>query len=383
MSPLKPRPVVNRSFTSASDGYAFYYRHFAPPGTPRARLVFVHGIRSHGGWYERRAARFAEPGSTSTSSTAAAAGLTPPTAATPRVPPTARRLAEFVQRLAPSGRGCRSFLCGISWGGKLAVGLPYRKPGLVDGLVLLCPGLVPKVAPPFAAAIADRARPPFCGRASSSRSRLNEPELFTRVRRVAAVHRRRPARPAARDRPVPVQQFLAGHLPERAAKRVRVPTLLMLAEHDRIIDNEQTHYFAGRFDTPVSVIDYPGAHPHARVRAGGPPLGCRRLGLDRQARFSDSPGKRHEHDQQHHHREAADENPPGEGVPRLLRRLPRKLLLLMAVPLPGLLVVLASCCGSWSLLAGVGRRIARRSSAGARHGEAGPSSSGGEGGPAS
>ena len=35
----------------ASDGYSFYYRHYPAAVPPRARLVFVHGIRSHGGWY--------------------------------------------------------------------------------------------------------------------------------------------------------------------------------------------------------------------------------------------------------------------------------------------------------------------------------------------
>src|SRR5439155_5062493 len=46
----------------ASDGYRFYYRHFPAAGAPKARLVFVHGIRSHGGWYTRSCAAFAAAG---------------------------------------------------------------------------------------------------------------------------------------------------------------------------------------------------------------------------------------------------------------------------------------------------------------------------------
>src|SRR5204862_340182 len=41
------------------------------------------------------------------------------------------------------------FLGGISWGGKLVMALQRRHPGLADGLMLLCPGLVPRVTPSF------------------------------------------------------------------------------------------------------------------------------------------------------------------------------------------------------------------------------------------
>ena len=46
----------------ASDGYPFYYRRYAPAGAPRARVVFVHGIRSHGGWYTRSCCALAAAG---------------------------------------------------------------------------------------------------------------------------------------------------------------------------------------------------------------------------------------------------------------------------------------------------------------------------------
>ena len=47
---------------------------------------------------------------------------------------------------------------------------------------------------------------------------------------------------------------------KRAAKRVTVPTLLALAEHDRIIDNAATAAFVSRFPGPVETVTYPGAH---------------------------------------------------------------------------------------------------------------------------
>jgi alpha-beta hydrolase superfamily lysophospholipase len=42
---------------------------------------------------------------------------------------------------------------------------------------------------------------------------------------------------------------------------VRVPVLLLLADEDRIINNERTHRYVSRFATPDrQVITYPGAH---------------------------------------------------------------------------------------------------------------------------
>ncbi|MEO2091897.1 MAG: alpha/beta hydrolase, partial [Gemmataceae bacterium] len=50
-----------RQFT-ASDGYAFAVRVYSPPASPLGRLVFLHGIRSHGGWYTRSCEQFAAAG---------------------------------------------------------------------------------------------------------------------------------------------------------------------------------------------------------------------------------------------------------------------------------------------------------------------------------
>ena len=44
-------------------------------------------------------------------------------------------------------------------------------------------------------------------------------------------------------------------------RHVRVPVLLLLAEHDRIIDNRRTRSYIESFATPdKQVIEYPGAH---------------------------------------------------------------------------------------------------------------------------
>ena len=246
----------------ASDGYSFYYRRYAASGRPRARLVFLHGIRSHGGWYIRSCEAFAASGFEVYSTAAGRAEHR-----------TARRLtefrrllddtAEFVQALRADRGYLPVFACGISWGGKLAVGLPYRKPGLVDGLVLLCPGLAPKIAPPLPKrlriALASRLRPD-----RRFPIPLNEPELFT-----ASADGQKFIDTDPHGLRLATARFLFGSFAfdiylRRAAKRVTVPMFLTLAEHDRIIDNGR-----GRSAFPSDLTEFAGA-PHADSSANHP-----------------------------------------------------------------------------------------------------------------
>ena len=37
---------------TACDGYVWKYRRYEPVRPPRASLVLLHGIQSHGGWYD-------------------------------------------------------------------------------------------------------------------------------------------------------------------------------------------------------------------------------------------------------------------------------------------------------------------------------------------
>ncbi|QJW93438.1 alpha/beta fold hydrolase [Frigoriglobus tundricola] len=262
------------SIFTASDGYRFYFRHYPAAGVPRARLVFVHGIRSHSGWYRRSCQALAAAGHEVYFLDRRGAGLN---TAHRGDSPSFRRLiddvAEFVQHLRAEHAWLPVFVCGISWGGKLAVGLPYRKPHLVDGLVLLCPGLAPKVAPPLPQrariAVARVFRPwkffPVP---------LNEPELFT-----AAPEWRHFVDTEPHGLRRVTARFLFGSFSldlylRRAARRVTVPALLALAEHDRVIDNARTAAFVARFPGPSETVTYPDAHHTLEFeRAGHPWIG--------------------------------------------------------------------------------------------------------------
>src|SRR5207302_1678305 len=140
---------------TASDGYRCKYRRYPAQGAPRAELVFIHGIQSHAGWYEHSCTRFAQAGYQVSFLDRRGAGANDE--ARGDAPGGFRRLlddlAEFLTalpRTAPRGHTVGRlpvFLGAISWGGKLAVALERRHPGLVDGLVLFCPGFAARVRP--------------------------------------------------------------------------------------------------------------------------------------------------------------------------------------------------------------------------------------------
>jgi alpha-beta hydrolase superfamily lysophospholipase len=262
---------VLRTFRS-SDGYVSYYRFWEAVGVPKGRLIILHGIRSHGGWYGRSCSRVAAAGYEVYFLDRRGSGLN-----------TVRRgdatgfrrliddVAEFLQYLRADRGWIPVVLAGISWGGKLAVGLQYRRSGLVDGLVLLAPGLRPKVAPPFPRrlriALARVLRP---GRYFPVP--LNEPELFTGSPDWQKfISEDRFAVTEATARFLFASFGLDVYL-RRAARRVTVPTLLLLAGQDRIIDNVATRAFVASFPSRDNrVIDYPEAHHTLEFEPDGHP----------------------------------------------------------------------------------------------------------------
>lgn len=244
----------------AGDGYQFYYRHYPATGPARARVVFLHGIRSHGGWYQRSGAVLAAAGFDTYFLDRRGAGLN---TAYRGDAPSFRRLlddvAEFLQALRAEPGFLPVFLAGISWGGKLAAALPYRRPGLVDGLVLLCPGLVSRVRPGWTQRLCLAAARLFRpGRLFPIP--LNEPELFTASpegqRFIAADPwglRR------ATTRFLMTSVALDVYL-RRAVRAVTVPTLLLLAGRDRIVDNPRIRAVLAHCPGPVEVVEYPDAY---------------------------------------------------------------------------------------------------------------------------
>jgi alpha-beta hydrolase superfamily lysophospholipase len=250
---------------AASDGYILHYRRYEPSGEPRGTIVALHGVQSHGGWYEYSSKKLCEAGFRVLYLDRRGSGLNEQARGdTPSFGRLLDDIAEFLR--APAIRGADAqrsiplFVTAVSWGGKLAVALQRRQSGLADGLVLLCPGWFPRVG------LAPALQLEILGARLLSPDRLfpiplSDPDLFT-------------ASPRWRDYisadPLALHQATARFFVEsvrldrylrKAPAHVNVPTLLLLAGQDRIIRNDRTHHFFHKFAAAdKNIITYAAAH---------------------------------------------------------------------------------------------------------------------------
>jgi alpha-beta hydrolase superfamily lysophospholipase len=244
----------------ASDGYRWQYRRYPPASICRARVIFLHGIQSHGGWYESSCQRLAQVGYEVFFLDRRGSGLNHRDRGDA---PSYRRLlldlAEFLDWLRKSRSGPH-FLAGISWGAKLVVALERWRLGRVDGLALLCPGFFPQVRP----LSTERWRILWSRLRHAERLfpiPLDDPELFTATPLWQRFIREDPLSLRQATARLLVESARLDHYLKRAPRSVHVPVLLLLAEKDRIIDNQATRQFVSRFATPDrQIIEYPGAH---------------------------------------------------------------------------------------------------------------------------
>jgi len=163
-----------------SDGYALRGRVWPPGDDTRDRaIIYLHGIQSHGGWFEWSASRLAQNGTAVILPDRRGSGLN----ATDRGDaPSSERWLDDIDELATWAQrefGARTFdLVGVSWGGKPALAWALRRPERVERLLLIAPGLFPAVD------VGVRARFQI-GRSLLGGGRrmfpipLNNPELFT------------------------------------------------------------------------------------------------------------------------------------------------------------------------------------------------------------
>jgi alpha-beta hydrolase superfamily lysophospholipase len=248
---------------TASDGYCWRYRRYLPDGPPRAEVVYLHGIQSHGGWYQYSCERLRAAGYAVSFLDRRGAGMNQQDRGdAPGFFRLLADIAEYLQTLRqrPAGERRPVILAAISWGGRLATALQRRHPGLVDGLALLCPGFYRQVGVGFRAALGV-----FCSYWVTPRRLfpipLNDPALFTADPRWQQF---------IRDDPLALRQATARLLftNNRLSRYLwivprwaRVPVLLLLAEKDRIIPNAPTRRYVERFaSADKEVIEYPGAH---------------------------------------------------------------------------------------------------------------------------
>jgi alpha-beta hydrolase superfamily lysophospholipase len=245
-------------FYRAADGYRCAARVWRMP-SPIGRIVFLHGIISHGGWYSLSCQALAAAGFEVHFFDRRGSGLN--AEGRGDVVDCQTWIDDVSGYISSLPGDVPKLLMGISWGGKLAVAAIKRQPELVAGLALICPGLYAQYGTNWfqrrALAIAaslglEKRKAPIP---------LRNPALFTD----APAWQRFIGEDPLTLRTVTIRAALADLELTKEARRnpelVRTPTLLMLSSRDRIIDNARVRDLFSRFSSSDKrLLEYPAAH---------------------------------------------------------------------------------------------------------------------------
>jgi alpha-beta hydrolase superfamily lysophospholipase len=143
---LGGRDAVSR-LVQASDGVELHcLRWCSGRSPPWAVVVFLHGIASHGGWFAETATDLDKQGVAVYAPDRRGSGRSGGRRGhLDRYEQALDDVDEVVRLVAAEHPGTPVFLAGSSWAAKLAVVYAAREPAPLSGLLLLGPGLLPRV----------------------------------------------------------------------------------------------------------------------------------------------------------------------------------------------------------------------------------------------
>lgn len=271
-----------------SDGYVVRGRVWR--GTTSRAVLYLHGIQSHGGWYEWSASLLAAAGLTVVMPDRRGSGLNGE--ARGDVSDSGRWLADVdeIAQWTARHRGARRVaVVGVSWGGKLAVAWAARQalvdaplpgsaaagararpksPGAAGGdlpapasLLLLAPGVFPLVGLGFVDVLAIGAAL-LTAPQQQFELPLNDAALFTNNPAGRAYIDGDPLKLThATARFLYLSRRLDRALAHLGAGAIETPTTLVLSGDDRIIRNDATRRWAERVFASPRMVELPGA-PH-------------------------------------------------------------------------------------------------------------------------
>lgn len=248
------------------DGYetSVFIHSPANGNTTKLPVLYIHGIQSHPGWFFGSAMCLAAAGCEVYQVTRRGSGDNV------RSRGYARSVRELMRDMAAAinfickRSGCGGVhLMGVSWGGKLATAYAMQVDDRrVTSLTCIAPGLFAKIDVPLRTKLAIAASL-FLRPRKTFPIPLNAPQLFT-------------------DNPV-MQKFLRTdelQLHEATArflfvskildkqlrhsggggKKIKIPTTLILADNDKIIDNRLTREFFERTCASLHITELAGSH---------------------------------------------------------------------------------------------------------------------------
>ncbi len=254
-------PGMDHRTFEASDGYPFHVGLWPAAPPIQGRVVVLHGVQSHSGWYHSLGRSLAAAGYQASFPDRRGSG---PNLRDRGHAPSGRRLvrdiAEWLRSLRDEQPSLPIVLAGISWGAKIVLIAAARHPELVDGIALICPGLLPRVG------VSRKEKLQIAWAVVTNRRKLfpiplSDPALFTANAEAQAFIAGDPHSLRQGTAGLLAASFLIDRRVQRVPSRVRQPALLMLAGQDRIVDNRRTlAYFQKLATADRQVIEYPDGH---------------------------------------------------------------------------------------------------------------------------
>jgi alpha-beta hydrolase superfamily lysophospholipase len=260
--PLADDVLVRREWLVLPDGERSIVLCHGGAWAPHPPVLYLHGIQSHPGWFVRSAQALARAGHAVFQVTRRGSGLTTHRRGDAR---SWRQLLDDVasaEQFVLRHTGARTLaLAGVSWGGKLALAYVLWRRSAASSLTLIAPGIVSQVrvspATKVAIALAACLRP-----RRTFPIPLNDPALFTGAADMQEYLRNDPLRlHRATARLMLASAVLDRRCARAPAGALALPTTLILARDDRIIDNAATlaavqRLAAGR----AEVVELAGCH---------------------------------------------------------------------------------------------------------------------------
>lgn len=235
------------------------YRPFArvwKVAAPRGRVVLLHGIISHGGWYLESCRALSAAGFEVHFLDRRGSGLN----AFERGDVSDYQL--WIEDVEIYLRQLRSdkprHLLGISWGGKLAIAVAKHAPHLLDSVGMICPGLfAPRAPGAVQRALVSVAVHAGLGGFKATIP-LKDPALFTDNARWQAYIRHDPLTLRQVTLRLARQDAALDCWVADAASEVSTPAMLALSGRDRIAANERLRQFFRELASPVKrLMEYP------------------------------------------------------------------------------------------------------------------------------
>jgi acylglycerol lipase len=133
-------------YLTAGDGVRLHYLHWRSPSPPSAILLFLHGIASHAGWFAETAAELGGHGVEVYGLDRRGSGRSQgPRGHLDRYEQALDDVEQLVRLVAAEHPRVPVFLAASSWAAKLGVVYAAERGAPLSGMLLLGPGLFPRV----------------------------------------------------------------------------------------------------------------------------------------------------------------------------------------------------------------------------------------------